>query len=168
MNKSIEEKNRSCCTPGKRIKKSECGLSSPIFQAIIKWLFQTVLLSLIPLLIYYLLHWAFQIPSNPRCRYISELCSFTLVIASSTLLELPNAISKSPWIKEIFLPGYIFLLLVFLVFYGIIYYCVELDVYLSISTTNKLFLLVKTLCGINFVAAFLVQIIGGYDGKQPS
>ncbi|MCI9541027.1 MAG: hypothetical protein HFG39_08190 [Lachnospiraceae bacterium] len=135
---------------------------------ILKWTLQTVLLSLLPLFFYILIHWMFKLEENPIRRYISELCSFTLVISSSVAIELSQKkykISSLSCVKDIIFMAYLPLLIIFFVIYGIIYYYLELDIQLNSAILNNMFLAIKIICTIHFIIAFLLQIIGGFYGE---
>lgn len=130
-----------------------------------KWGLQTVLFSLLPLIFYMLVHWMFQIEEHPIRRYISELCSFTLVISSSVAIELSQKKYKFSTVREIIFPAYLALLTIFFVIYGVIYCYLELGFQLSPAILNNMFLLIKIISGIHFAIAFLLQIIGGIYGE---
>ncbi len=136
-----------------------------IGKNLLKWFLQTFLLSSLPLLFYILIHWMFQIEEDPTRRYISELCSFTLVIASSIAIELSQKKYESTSVREIVFPAYLILLIFFLITYGIIYCCLELDFQISAVVLSKMFLTVKVISGFHFVIALLLQIIGGLYGE---
>lgn len=136
-----------------------------VYINLAKWSLQTVLLSLLPLIFYILIHWMFQLEENPVRRYISELCSFTLVISSSVAIELSQNKYKYSSVREIILPAYLVLLIIFFVTYGIIYCYLELDFQLSFIVLNNMFLVMKIISGIHFTIAFLLQIIGGFYGE---
>lgn len=88
-----------------------------------KWFVQTVIFSLLPLIFYLLLHWMFRLKEDPTSRYISELCTFTLVISSSVAIELAKNKYKNTMVKEIIFPAYLVLLFIFFIIYIAISIC---------------------------------------------
>lgn len=129
---------------------------------LIKWGFQTVLFSLLPLIFYMLLHWMFKLEEDPTRQYISELCTFTLVISSSIAIELAKTKYKNSEIKEIIFPAYLALLIIFFIIYGAIYFSFTMKLNLEVEIINNLFLFTKVISGIHFAIAILLQIVGGF------
>ena len=124
-----------------------------------------ILLSLLPLILYLLVHWMFQLKEDPVRRYISELCSFTLVMSSSVAMELFR-IKHIPYqVRAIIFSAYFALLAVFFSLYGIINYCMDLGLQLSPVVLNNMFLTIMIICGIDFVIALLLQILEVFYGE---
>ena len=126
-----------------------------------KWLIQTVIFSLLPLIFYITIHWMFQIDEDPVRKYINELCTFTLVISSSVTIELSKEKYQYLQVREIIFPAFLSLQVIFFIIYGAILVCFELEIALQPDIMNNIFLFVKLISAIHFIIAFLLQIIGG-------
>jgi len=130
-----------------------------------KWLVQTVLLSLLPMFFYVLIHWMFQLEEDPVRRYLSELCSFALVISSSVAMELSQKKYDFSSVRSIIFPAYFALQAVFFVTYGIIYCSLELDLQLSPAILNNMFLIIWIISDIHFAISFLLQVLEVFYGE---
>lgn len=131
---------------------------------IFKWLAQTVALSILPLAFYILLHWMFQIQTDLVEGFIKEICAFTLVISSSVTIELSKQKYQTLSIKDTVAAVQLALLIIFLMLYGVIICCIELNISLTDGVINNIFRLVIYISIIHFIIALLVQIVGGiYD-----
>lgn len=131
---------------------------------IFKWLTQTVALSILPLAFYVLIHWMFQIQTDLVEGFIKEICAFTLVISSSVTIELSKQKYRASPIKEIVVAAQLLCLIIFLMLYGVIICCIELNISLTDGVINNIFLIVICISIIHFIIAFLLQILGGiYD-----
>ena len=134
-------------------------------QNVIKWFFNTVIYSLLPLLFYIIICHMFKLQQNTINQYITELCAFTIVIASSTMTELSDKKYKSFMIESIVRPVFLFMFILFLVSYGFIYYNLLLESQIEQEILNGFFSFAKLTSGINFIIAFILQIFGGaYNG----
>lgn len=130
-----------------------------------KWIVQTVLLSILPMFFYFLIHWMFQLEEDPARRYLSELCSFTLVISSSIAMELSQKKYNLYSVRSIIFPAYFALQAIFFVTYGIIYCALELDLQLSPVILNNMFLIIWIISGIYFIISFLLQVLEVFYGE---
>lgn len=129
-----------------------------------KWFFNTVIYSILPLLLYFIICDLFKLNKNVLNQCITELCTFTVVIASSTMSELSNKKYKSFMIESIVRPAFLFMFILFLISYGVIYYNILLDKSLEQEIINGLFLFAILTSGVNFIIALILQILGGaYD-----
>lgn len=107
----------------------------------------------------------FKLRQHVVNQYITELCAFTIVIASSTMTELSDKKYKSFMIENIVRPVFLFMFILFLVSYGVIYCSLILEKQLEQEVLNGFFLFAKLTSGINFIIAFILQILGGaYNG----
>lgn len=130
-----------------------------------KWFVQTVLLSTLPMSFYFLVHWMFQLEEDPSRRYLSELCSFILIISSSVAMELSKKKYNSDSCRSIISTVYFALQAIFFVTYGIIYCSLEREHQLSPEILNNMFLIIGIIGGIYLAISFLLQILEVCDGK---
>lgn len=138
------------------------AVGTKIFLNLCKWFIQTVTFSSLPLIFYILLHWMFQLEEDPVYRYISELCTFTLVISSSVAMELAKKKYRNLAVKEIIFPSHLILLIIFFIIYGAITISFELNIALDPKVIDNIFLFIKLISGIHFLIAVLLQIVGGF------
>ncbi|MDO5350042.1 MAG: hypothetical protein Q4E86_08895 [Lachnospiraceae bacterium] len=131
---------------------------------IAKWLSQTVLFAMLPLIFYMLIHWMFQLQEEPTSRYITELCAFTSGVTPSVIMELSKKKYKNTNIKEIVLPVYLALAIMFFIMYGVIMFVFALDVPLKSEMVNNMFHFSLVVSLFHFVIALLLQFIGGFYG----
>jgi hypothetical protein len=127
-----------------------------------QWFLKTVVFSLTPLFFYILLHWMFGLTEDPRRQYISELCTFTLVIASSISVELAKKEYRNTQIRDVVFPAFMVLLIIFFLSYGAIYASFLLNVpqLSSEKVIDKLYQYVKVISLIYFLIALLLQVKG--------
>ena len=130
-----------------------------IYKNIVDWFIQTVWLSSIPLFFLFIVHSIFQLGSVTLERFISEISSFVLVLSSSIAVELAK--EKYKRIREVVFPAYMFLLMVFLMFYGATIISFEFDLELRDEVLNNIILVFITIGILDFLVRLLLQIYGG-------
>lgn len=131
---------------------------------LVKWLSQTVLFAMLPLIFYMLIHWMFRLQEEPTSRYITELCAFTSGITPSAIMELAKSKYENTGIKEVVLPVYFALTVMFFIVYGAVMFVFALDVPLEKQTIDNMFHFSLVISIIHFGIALLLQMIGGsYD-----
>lgn len=128
--------------------------------AVTRWFVQTVFFSLLPFVFYYLIRWMFQLEDNFEKQYMSELCTFTLMMSLSIILELSKSIYKNSITKEIVFPVCLILSNVFLIIYSTVLLCFQLQIPLDPIVFNKIRVTVLLISGIHFGLALLLQIVG--------
>lgn len=156
MNQNIQYRNKKNTHVPKAAKR--------VFRNLSRWSIQMVLFSLIPLALYLLVHWMFQIKEDMSHRCISEISTFTLVISSSTAMELAKKKYKDSGIKEIVFPAFLVLLIIFVAIYGVISFSFEINVPIKQEVLDNMYLAVLVIGVVHFVIALLLQVIGGIQG----
>ena len=133
----------------------------PIFINLLHWFLETVLLALLPLVLYAILHWMFQLEMDPIRQYISELCSCTLAFAAANSVELAKDKYRRRGMRGLLMPLYIVLLLLFALLYGAVYFCMVSEYSLDVQVVRNIFSVMKLICFFHIGFSFLLQVIGG-------
>lgn len=163
MRASIHNIDRSDRQSNKVKNRVNSNVGKKICLNLVKWVIQTVLFSLVPLVFFMLIHWMFQInePSLDK-DIISQLCPFTLVISSSIAMELAKEKYMNTNIKEVIFPVYLVLLILFFMLYGATEVSFQLEIPLQENILKNIFDAVLLISIIHLVIGVLLQILGGF------